>query len=313
MSRSVWQTQMIEQAERWPTAFTAHFKAGIWKLQDATSEVYEDFNSCATRIIRELRIPHGPTNPGDTLLYILQDAGRYVRVWDKEKKSRFGSSKVFTAVISPLRSALIQYLQDKPGTPQGAKVGFTTEVLGAWQTAAADHNRQRKARLSIIDALRPLKIPYNQWPDYIRTYFEQDQRTDFRQTISPAPFQAPAFDLVNQTPGDWKKMADAAWQLHVEDFLRTRQFWITIGADKKIAEPRRTRGPGKKARNANIVERYKWAALRLLGLGWKEIAARFEAAPNSNTRKSATGVLEIAGWPTRKKPSHRRTTRSSQR
>lgn len=73
---------------------------------------------------------------------------------------------------------------------------------------------------------------------------------------------------------------------------------MDLGVDQEIPPIRRSRGPGKTERNVTIQDRYKWAALRLTRLPWKEIAARCQA-DTSTVTKAASSVLFTAGWPTK--------------
>jgi hypothetical protein len=174
------------------------------------------------------------------------------------------------------------------------------------QAAAAGQNRQREARLGILKALQALGIPVKQWPDFVQVYYrESPQPMSARQLISPPPFQAPPFDRLNESPKEWKKKADEKWEQHCELFLKDREFWVKQGVDEKIAETKRRRGTGKaqsprKRKNTAIECRYEWAALRVCGEAWKEIAARYECRESAVT-KAASKVLRVAHWPTKPK------------
>ena len=67
--------------------------------------------------------------------------------------------------------------------------------------AAAGKNRERDARLRIVDAFGRLGIPYNQWPDLVRVFYtDQQQRIEYHQFMTPSPFQAPDFDRLSESP-----------------------------------------------------------------------------------------------------------------
>ena len=126
-----------------------------------------------------------------------------------------------------------------------------------------------------------------------------------RQRIAVSPFQPPAFDRLNESPKEWKKKADEKWEQHCEPFLKNCESWVQQGVDEKIAETKHRRGVGKaqsprKRRNTAIEHRYEWAALRVCGEAWKEIAARYKCK-ESTVIKAASEVLHVAHWPTKAK------------
>jgi hypothetical protein len=173
----------------------------------------------------------------------------------------------------------------------------------AW---AAEQNRKQEARTRIVEALRSI-VPYNQWPSFVQAW-ETDPGTKpkFSHQVLLLPFQPPAFErLGQQSIDEWKNSADAAWEQHRNRIIAQQQAAEERGIDEKIPTLKRIRGQGKTNHNANIEERYKWAARRLLGGGWKEIA---EDADESTVRKAASQVLHTAGWPTKlsaiKQPSN---------
>jgi hypothetical protein len=94
------------------------------------------------------------------------------------------------------------------------------------------------------------------------------------------------------------KAADAAWERHRNEFLQRRNYWVRVGVDEEIAEEKRPRGPGRtprKRNNSTVDLRYEWAALRLCGIGCKEISARYNLKESQVTKKSKE-ILEAAGW-----------------
>jgi hypothetical protein len=113
--------------------------------------------------------------------------------------------------------------------------------------AAAGKNRERTARLHIIEAFGRLGIGYDQWPDFVRAFYtDQQQRIEYHQLMTPSPFEAPEFDRLNQSPQDWVKVADRAWELHRTGFLQRCQYWVDAGVDEEIPEAKRARAPGTK-------------------------------------------------------------------
>jgi len=166
----------------------------------------------------------------------------------------------------------------------------------AWQKAGIVANRQNTTRAAILAALDRLEIPEDRWPEFVRDYkARQAQHTKFRQRLHPPPFAPPVFDPLNQSTGDWVQVADAAWAKHRDQFLAKRQFWKRIGVDAEIPPPKQARVSGK---TLSVTQRYDWAARRLCGDPWKEIAA-IHQMNESTVTKAATAVLEMADWPTK--------------
>jgi hypothetical protein len=176
------------------------------------------------------------------------------------------------------------------------------------QAAAAENNRRREVRLGIIQAFSRLRIPYSQWPDFIKLYYaDPHQQNQYCQNMSPLPFQAPDFDRLNQSPAEWKKAADNAWALHRNRFLEECQTWVKMGVDEEIVWKERPRGPGngkfgrgrkrRRADNTAIDQRFVWAAQYLAGVPLKQIAG--EHADPSTVGRIARQILRSAGWPTR--------------
>ena len=189
-------------------------------------------------------------------------------------------------------------------------MGRNTPQTGApgvgWQAGGAANNRQREARLGIIQALRRLGIPPVKWLDCVRTYWgDASEQTEYRHIMSPPKFQPPVFDRLNQSLEDWVKVADGAWTQHRDQFVRGCKYWEAVGVDEEISESKRSRGPGKAPRqrrrqNSVAEQRYEWAAWRLCGDEWKEVAAKY-AVKESTVIKAASSVLRTAGWPTKRK------------
>jgi len=174
--------------------------------------------------------------------------------------------------------------------------------------AAAEKNREREARLRIIDAFGRLGISSDQWPDFVRAFYtDQQQRIVYHQFMTPSPFQPPDFDRLNESPQDWAKVADSAWALHRNRFLQQCEDWVRAGVDEKIVEAKHARGTGKKAPapvgskrrggNTPIDRRYEWAAKYLLKLPLKEIAGA--EADATTVGRVAREIVRLAGWATK--------------
>jgi len=174
--------------------------------------------------------------------------------------------------------------------------------------AAARQNREREARLRIIEAFGRLGIPYAQWPDFVRVFYTDPQRRiEFRQMMMPPPFQAPDFDRLNQSPSDWVKAADRAWELHRDRFLQQCEDWVSAGVDEEIVEGKHARGAGRKVaarkggrrrgENTPIDRRHEWAAKRLVKVPLKEIAGA--DADATTVGRVAREIIRLAGWATK--------------
>jgi len=172
------------------------------------------------------------------------------------------------------------------------------------QAAAAKQNRQRRARGGILQALSRLGIPYHEWPNFVQADYTVLSPL-YQQHISVSPFQPPAIDRLNESEAEWRKKANAAWDRHANTFVQSLEFWAKQGVDETIATAKHSRGPGKaqpgrKRKNTAIERRYEWAAMRLCGAAWKEIAAKYQTQ-ESTVIKAASEVLRIADWPTKPK------------
>ena len=170
--------------------------------------------------------------------------------------------------------------------------------------AAAKKNREIKVRLQIIEAFRRLGIPQRDWPDFVQMFYTSpEERTEYCDSFEPLSFQPPVFDRLHESPPEWTKRADAAWKQHRDRFLEQCQFWVTAGVDEEIPLAKSTRGTGRTGRrlNAPPALRVEWAARRLSGAAWKEIAN--ESFKEDQVKKAASEVLRLAGWPTKIKGS----------
>ena len=292
--------EVIDSAKRWPTTLRARLAEGMWTLLGAGKNVRLEFESCAALLVRELGLLLVSSDPTEALLHHLKESGRHVR--RKELLARSGRTvaRGTEIVISPLRDALIEYLRHGSGTAT-FKLNPTKQPPSTGQAAAAGSNRQHETRLRIVQALVRLRIPRARWPGFVRASY--NVKTRFTQDARPAPFQPPEFDRLNQSRADWTKVADAAWETHRNQFLAECDFWVKTGVDDEIPEAKRRRGAGKKTSrpNTSIDLRFEWAAQRLCGLDWKEIADLSENV--STVAKAAKEVLEAAGW-----RSHARNT-----
>jgi hypothetical protein len=168
-----------------------------------------------------------------------------------------------------------------------------------WQAAAAATNRQQPVRKTIVAALRELNIPENKWPEPLQKFAALVRPPKNRQPFAVPPFHPPVFDRLNELPKEWAKRADEAWTVHRDQFLERLGYWVKAGVDKEMPPPRASRGsgnsPAKQRRNLPLNQRYEWAALRLIGTQWKEIAARY-SVKESTVIKAANTLINGAGW-----------------
>ena len=165
------------------------------------------------------------------------------------------------------------------------------EMRGTGQAEAAQQNRQREARMRIVKALERMRIPREKWQPIVQS----PAGPEYWQTVTPDPFHPPVFNRLHQSLTDWANKADVAWTRHRDDQIQLFQSWVTLGVDDPIPEEKRSRGPGKTRRNVTPDARYDWAALRLCGMEWKQIAIDYDVTED-RVRKAATPVLRLADW-----------------
>ena len=171
---------------------------------------------------------------------------------------------------------------------------------------AAKRNREEEARARIVQALQELRVPYQDWPDFVQSWHaDGHSRSKFSHRVTAPSFQPPDYDrLAPHSIDTWQKLADASWKQHRDTFIRGCKYWEEVGMDEKLPTPRKTRGPGQTQRNADLAKRYEWTALNLVGKSWKEIAfydgARDpdEMLSRADTiRKAVNNILQVAQWP----------------
>ena len=168
------------------------------------------------------------------------------------------------------------------------------------EAAAAIKNRKVGVRLQMVAALQRLGVPYREWPDFVQKFHASPRaQALFQESINPPPFQPPDFERLTESPAEWKTRADACWRHHRDDFLHQCQSFVDRGIDEEIPPAKNTRGVGRKGRNAPPDQRFEWAARRLMGEPWKEIAG--ESFQKDQVTKTATAILKQATWPTKVK------------
>jgi hypothetical protein len=200
-------------------------------------------------------------------------------------------------------------MESKPGrrlTGKAAPERGARDAVG--EATVAEKNRQRAARLRIIEAFSRLGMLCDEWPDFVREYYaDPGQRTQYHHITYPSPFQPPAFDRLNQSPEDWAKEADRAWELHRKKFLEQCTYWVKAGGDEEIEQVKPTRGTGSRkstqverpirGANTSIQQRNEWAAKYLAKIPLQEIAG--EHADASTVGRAAREIVRSAGWNTK--------------
>lgn len=163
---------------------------------------------------------------------------------------------------------------------------------------AARKNREREERTRIVEALRDLGVRQDEWPTMVRDWRATALTLpNYSYQQLPSHFQPPAYDRLGvQSLNEWRTAADNAWAAHRAEFIATCRYWESKLFDERIPPAPRTRGAGKSGRNTDVKDRYTWAALRLMGTPWKEIAAG-----TSTIKKAASRILHLANWPTSKR------------
>jgi hypothetical protein len=304
--------RLIEKAKQWPASFSASTRGGRWRLRGANPDIYREFALFSETLVREMGLTVENSDSLSVVLNHLRAAGNHVQTSEHLKTYSFvtvsaprgratkssGARRAHTARIIPLGEALIEFV-NSPTTqlPQHRpKKSARTQKNG--QAEAAARNRSIKTRWQIIEALQRLRIPQDRWPNFVKQFYQSARGwTESISPCTPPPFQPPDFDPLKESREEWSKRADAAWHRHRDGFLGEQQLWVDTGVEDVIAPPKNTRGAGLKARNARTCDRYEWAAARLSGSQWKNIAESPVAA--DQVRKSASTVLRLANWPTK--------------
>jgi hypothetical protein len=184
--------------------------------------------------------------------------------------------------------------------PAADQIADESLETGGGEVWAAQRNRQTEARANIVQALQGMRIPLKEWPDFVRNW-HQNAHTESRYSsaVIPPAFQPPQYDRLGpESIEAWTRRGDVEWAKHRDRFVSKVQLEEKLGLDEKIPRAKKIRGAGsgKTRRNAEAQDRYAWAARRLCGLAWKEIAAELDAKESTVT-KAAKQVLRTAGWP----------------
>jgi hypothetical protein len=301
-----WREPLIQAAAKWPRGFRALLSNGNWQLVGAPASVANEFREWAGRIRQEFHFPRSSMDAADVLLYRLKASGAYVRSRTVLRKRGKRASAEERSTIYPLRNALIKYISSGYAAPPSADPSSSVEIVETGQAAAANRNRVRATRMSIIAALLRLGVPVDDWPKPVRDFYEQADAT-LRQVLTPPPYRPPHFDRLVQSSKEWAKLADKGWQHHRDEFLRRSQLWIDARVDESIPPANRTRMSAssgfsrKRGANTPLEQRYRWAAQYFCGVPIKEIAAQSEANPDTVGR-IARAILGQAAWPASRRP-----------
>lgn len=190
--------------------------------------------------------------------------------------------------------------QQRPPDQNAAETS-RTQASDEGMADAARKNRATQTRQQIVRALRGLGSEFTAWPDFVREFYRDPrEQIVFEDGAIPPPFQLPEFDRLNQSPEDWVKTANAAWQRHRDRFLQWCQSWVVAGVDEEIPAAKQVRGPGRKpggerGKNTVLERRYAWAAKCLLRVPLKEIAGQ-DDADATTVGRVARATLRQAQW-----------------
>jgi hypothetical protein len=144
---------------------------------------------------------------------------------------------------------------------------------------------ERQERQRVIAAFQRLAVPAETWTPLVGP--EPTERDG--GWIALDPFRPPAFNRYEETPEEWKARATSEFQEYLDDLLADWQIWMRIGFDKPVRGPKRRR-----AGKASIAQRYEWAAHRLIGREWKDIAAEYFKVDSADELDNATTALRKA-------------------
>jgi hypothetical protein len=152
-------------------------------------------------------------------------------------------------------------------------------------------NREIKVQHQIIEAFQSgWGFQHRAWPDF--RMFGTDSDEPIGRAIPLSRFRSnPVFERLHESPSG-RRGADAAWQQHSDRFLEECQSWVSVGVDEEVPLAKSTRGTGRTGRrlNAPLALRIEWAARRLSGAAWKEIAN--ESFKEDQVKKAASEVLK---------------------
>jgi hypothetical protein len=188
---------------------------------------------------------------------------------------------------------------DRPDEDPSEPATSTPPRVGLGSTALTKSGRE--ARSEIIAALKRLGIPSETWLPLVGP----EPNLGHRKWIPNQHnrFIPPKWEQLEQSPEEWKTLADAAWHKHRDSLMAQWQSMAVKGLDEPTQARKNRRRSGKPGRNAGFEQRYEWAALRLTGVEWKQIA--FQYCVNSPetqlgafedvVRKGATKLLRLAG------------------
>jgi hypothetical protein len=183
---------------------------------------------------------------------------------------------------------------------------------GRGEEWAAKKNRREAVRTHIVEALQSIESDRAKWPEYIRIWFSQAAtRPRFSNKVLLRPFQAPPFDRLSTSIDEWRQRANRAWEQHLNEFIEAQRRNEELGFDEIIPQPKRTRGrgKGKQRKNADAVLRYEWAARKLIGESYNDIAVLDIARDSpsnldekriksraSTVQKAVEQILRVADW-----------------
>jgi hypothetical protein len=148
-------------------------------------------------------------------------------------------------------------------------------------------------RISILQALERLNISYEKWPPFAKVFADEGFMLpgDGSSYLNAQAFQPPAFDLLRDTVSGWQVRADALWEQHRKSFvLWCKKHQAEDLKSGRYIRVKQYRSTGLKRIIASTDTRFEWAALRMSGLAYPEIARQY----SSGGRKHSPKQIEMS-------------------
>jgi hypothetical protein len=139
------------------------------------------------------------------------------------------------------------------------------------------------ARAYLLQALDRLEIPRDRWPPFRSLNLPSPEMAFFTR---PPDFKPPFFDFMKDSPPEWRHRAGALWAAHSDAFLERCEQEIArmLNSGQYVTIPP-LRSSGAKRTIPSAAVRFEWAALRLSGLTYPEIAQKYSSKRLSYTSR----------------------------
>jgi hypothetical protein len=131
------------------------------------------------------------------------------------------------------------------------------------------------AKARLLQALDRLQIPSDKWPSFRSLNLPSPEMAFYTR---PPDFKPPVFDFMRDSPAEWRRQAGARWKDHCDSFLKRCEEEIArmeSSGQYVTIPPLRSSGPKRTIPPAEV--RFEWAALRLSGLTYPEIARKYSS------------------------------------